>query len=182
MQEWLDIVDHDDVVVGRETRDKVHQLKHLHRSSHIVLFNSGGQVFVQLRSVNKDAGPGLWDSSAAGHVDSGETYLQCAVRELHEELGIRVEPHDLQSVGKLSAGERNGFEFTQIFTTFSDQPLVLQEEEIDDGRWVSPGELDSWLESGEDEFTEVFRLIWPAVRPSGCISNNIEREIRLKSD
>ncbi|MFK7892128.1 MAG: NUDIX domain-containing protein [Granulosicoccus sp.] len=164
MQEWLDIVDLDDVVVGRETRDKVHQLKLLHRSSHIVLFNSSGQVFVQLRSLKKDEGPGLWDSSAAGHVDSGETYLQCAVRELQEELGIRVEPEELQHVSKLAADERNGFEFTQIFTVFSDQPLVLQEEEIDDGRWLPPDELDLWLESAEGEFTGIFRLIWSVVR------------------
>ena len=83
MVEWLDIVDENDTVVGKAPRDQIHRENHRHRSAHIVLFNSQGQVFVQLRSMNKDNSAGLWDTSAAGHVDSGESYEQCAVRELN---------------------------------------------------------------------------------------------------
>ena len=36
--------------------------------------------------MSKDSSPGLWDSSASGHLDCGEDYDACAVRELREEL------------------------------------------------------------------------------------------------
>ena len=39
--------------------------------------------------MTKDTFPGAWDSSSSGHVDSGEDYDDCAVRELREELGLR---------------------------------------------------------------------------------------------
>ncbi len=164
MTEWLDIVDETDTVIGRAPRDHVHREGHLHRSAHIALFNSKGQIFVQLRSRFKDMAAGLWDTSAAGHVDSGESYEACAVRELQEELGVRVDAESLQSVGQLRPHERNGFEFTEVYVAFSDQVLVLQEEEVEDGRWVSLQELDLWMQQRPEDFTQVFRVICPMIR------------------
>lgn len=165
MSEWLDIVDDNDEVIGRAPRDQIHREKHFHRSSHIVVSNSVGEIFVQLRSLSKDNGAGLWDTSAAGHVDSGENYLDCAVRELSEELGVVVSPDELLWVKRLDPHVRNGFEFTDIFTLCCDQPLVLQAEEIDGGVWLMPDALDAWLDKEASVFTEVFRTIWPIVRP-----------------
>lgn len=161
--EWLDIVDVNDKVVGKETRAVIHKEGHLHRSTHIVLNNSKGDVFVQLRSKNKDIGGGLWDTSAAGHVDSGEVYLQCAVRELQEELGVVVEQSDLEFIVQLQPEERTGFEFTQVFRVVSDQSIVLQVEEIEDGRWLTPLDLSRWMEQSPEQFTDVFKAIWPKV-------------------
>lgn len=165
MIEWLDIVDANDSVIARAPRDLIHAGNHFHRSAHIAVFNSQSEVFVQLRSMQKDNSPGLWDTSAAGHVDSGENYLNCAVRELAEELGIQATPEALNFVSTIPPHERNGFEFTRIYTLVSDQTLVLQSEEIDDGRWVSPQQLDAWIEKDRPAFTESFLNIWLLVRP-----------------
>lgn len=165
MSERLDIVNEHDEVIGTATRDRVHLENHLHRSSHIALFNTRGEVFVQLRSMSKDNNAGLWDTSAAGHVDSGEAYLDCAVRELSEELGVVVEPDALQRVGRLTPTKQNGFEFTEVYRVCSEQKLVLQAEEIDDGRWLEPGALNQWMIEQPDAFTDVFHTIWPLVRP-----------------
>ena len=163
MTEWLDIVDEQDCIIGRDTRQNIHATGARHRSSHVVLYNSDGEVFVQLRSMNKDSGGGLWDTSAAGHVDSGETYDQCAVRELYEELGIRIDQSSLIRRCKLHPEQSNGFEFTCVYSVCSNQPLVLQTEEIDDGVWVLPHDLDQWIESRPEEHTEVFREIWKQI-------------------
>ena len=163
VNEWLDIVDECDQVVGRDTRMRVHEAGHFHRSSHIVLFNSSGQVFVQLRSMSKDSGAGLWDTSAAGHVESGESYVECAVREVREELGIEISATNLNRAATLEPQVRNGMEFTHVFTVTSDQALHLQTEEIDDGRWLLPADLQMWIDAEESAFTEVFRIIWPLV-------------------
>jgi isopentenyl-diphosphate delta-isomerase len=165
MIEWLDIVDENDIVIGRAPRDQIHAENNFHRSSHVMVFNSQGQAFVQLRSMRKDNSPGLWDTSAAGHVDSGEVYLDCAVRELAEELGVRTSPESLRYISSLPPEVRNGFEFTRIFTLVSDQALVLQPEEVDDGRWLSPSDIDTWIEKDRAAFTETFLIIWRLVRP-----------------
>ena len=86
--ELLDVVDADDRVIAVKTRGDIHAQGLKHRAVHILVFNGQGQVFLQKRSLSKDEQPGKWDSSAAGHVDSGETYLECASREIEEELGI----------------------------------------------------------------------------------------------
>lgn len=164
MDEWLDIVDESDTVIGCAPRYRIHAEGHYHRSSHIVLFNSQELIFVQLRSMNKDNGPGLWDSSAAGHVDSGESYLDCAVRELREELSVVVAPEALRLVGRLKPEERNGYEFSNIFTLRSEQRPVLQVEEIDDGQWLTPKQLDHWITERSSDFTQSFHTVWNIVR------------------
>ncbi len=163
MHEILDFVDGSDQVIGQATRAEVHRLKLKHRATHIVLSNCAAEVFVQLRSMQKDNNPGLWDTSAAGHVDAGETYLQCACRELKEELGIGVNEEELVPLCLLPPLAETGFEFAQIYTLTSDLALTLEVEEIDDGCWCSPDDLTAWMAQSPDDFTTAFRTIWQTV-------------------
>ena len=64
------------------TRHTVHREKLLHRAVHIFVFNQRGELFLQRRSQWKDMHPRCWDSSAAGHVNSGDNYDDTAPREL----------------------------------------------------------------------------------------------------
>ncbi len=86
--EILDVVDSEDLIIGKASRVQVHNNGLMHRSVHVLVFNSTGSLFLQKRSMIKGESPGLWDSSAAGHVESGEDYLNCAKRELEEELSL----------------------------------------------------------------------------------------------
>src|SRR6059058_5512119 len=95
-EEIFDIVDENDVVIGRNTRSEVHRLGLRHRAVHVLVFNSRGEVFLQKRSMKKDTFPGAWDSSSSGHLDSGEDYDACAVRELWEEIGLRLDEAPLR--------------------------------------------------------------------------------------
>ena len=81
-QEIFDVVNGRDEVIGRQLRSEVHRLGLKHRATHVLVFNSRSEVFLQKRSMKKDRQPGVWDSSVSGHVDSGEDYDACAVREL----------------------------------------------------------------------------------------------------
>src|SRR5256712_171863 len=107
-EEIFDVVNQRDEVIGRQTRNEVHRLGLMHRAAHVLVFNSRGQVFLKKRSLKKARQPGLWDSSASGHVDSEEDYDACAVRELNEELGLRLNdpPHRLFKLAARAATDQ----------------------------------------------------------------------------
>ena len=108
----FDVVDEKDRVIAVARRAEVHARGLLHRAVHVLVCRSNGDIFLQQRSMEKDSHPGKWDSSASGHLDSGEEYGPAAVRELQEELGI--EPAHLHEVGALPASEATGQEFVRI--------------------------------------------------------------------
>lgn len=53
------------------------------------------EVLLQRRA-NTGYRDGHWVAGAAGHVDLGESARETAVREAAEELGVRIDPQDLQ--------------------------------------------------------------------------------------
>lgn len=161
--ELLDVVDENDRVVGVKTRGEIHARGLMHRAVHILVFNRRGEVFLQKRSMSKDEQPGKWDSSAAGHVDSGEQYLDCACRELGEELGIAVEQPP-QPLFKLPASNLTGNEHCRVYRYRHDGPLELQPDEIDAGAWLDPAEMDRRVAAQDPDMTTALRLIWQRYR------------------
>jgi isopentenyldiphosphate isomerase len=161
--ELLDVVNDDDEVIGVERRGDIHAQGLMHRAVHILLFNSRGELFLQKRSLSKDEQPGKWDSSAAGHVDTGEDYLDCACREIGEELGVVVIA-PLQALFKLPASTRTGNEHCMVYQYFFDGPLILQADEIDDGEWVDPANMDRRVAEDDPLFTDGIKLIWQRYR------------------
>src|SRR5262249_53207043 len=95
--EPLPVVDENDRIGRYASRSEVHGNNLRHRAVHILIFNQAGEVYLQQRSRWKDRHPFKWDSSAAGHVNGGESYDETARRELKEELGIDV---PLQRISK----------------------------------------------------------------------------------
>jgi isopentenyl-diphosphate delta-isomerase type 1 len=162
-QELLDVVNEDDEIIGVKTRGEIHALGLMHRSVHILVFNSQGQLFIQKRSMSKDNAPGLWDSSAAGHVDSGEEYHSCAIRELGEELGITVSA-SLEPLFRLQASTITGMEHCTVYRFINDGPFELQAEEIDEGAWVSANEMDRRVCEEDPTLTLVLQFIWEKYR------------------
>jgi isopentenyldiphosphate isomerase len=161
--ELLDVVDENDEVIGVKSRGEIHADGLMHRAVHILVFNSRGELFLQKRSMNKDEQPGKWDSSAAGHVDSGEDYLACAQREIGEELGIVVD-RPLQPLFKLAASPRSGNEHCMVYRYRYDGPMLLQAEEIDDGDWIDPAAMDGRVANDDPALTDAIGLIWKRYR------------------
>ncbi len=158
-EEIFDVVNDRDEVVGCKPRGEVHRLGLLHRATHVLVFNASGQVFLQKRSMQKDRQPGLWDSSASGHVDSGEEYDPCAVRELREEIGLKpdVPPKRLF---KIAACRETDEEFVWVYRCDSEGPFELSPDEIERGEWFDRDQVTRWIAERPEEFASAFRLIW----------------------
>lgn len=94
MQE-LNIVDENDNIIGKDTRENIHKKGLLHREVHVWIYNKKGEILFQKRAEDKDLYPGLLDVSVGGHVEIGDDYLKTAIKELEEETGIKAEAKDL---------------------------------------------------------------------------------------
>lgn len=158
-EEIFDVVNEQDEVIDRRARGEVHRLGLRHRATHVLVFNARGEVFLQKRSLKKDRQPGVWDSSASGHLDSGEGYDDCAVRELGEEIGLKVSQPP-QRLFKIEACEETDQEFVWVYRCQHDGPFTLHPEEIDEGGWFTPVEVTRWMKDRPQDFASALLLIW----------------------
>ena len=161
--EILSVVDDQDQVIGQGRRDDIHRLGLSHRAIHVLVFRPDGQVFLQKRGEHKQESPGLWDSSVAGHVDAGETYDACCVREIREEIGIRVIEMP-KRLFKLGASPQTGMEFCWVYRLVTDLELELDYTEMETGQWFTQPQVDRWLRDLAENFADSFQLIWHQFR------------------
>jgi isopentenyl-diphosphate delta-isomerase type 1 len=157
--EIFDVVNERDEVIGQERRREVHRRGLRHRAVHVLVFNARGELFLQKRSMTKDTFPGVWDSSASGHVDSGEGYDACAVRELREELGWEATA-PLERLFKLDACAETGQEFVWVYRCHAGGPFALHPEEIERGGWFTPDAVSRWVSETPGDFARAFVTIW----------------------
>ena len=158
-EELFDVVNDRDEVIGQRPRREVHRLGLKHRAVHMLVFNARRQLFLQKRSLKKDCFPGTWDSSASGHLDVGESYDACAVREVREELGLLL-PLAPRRLFKIDACPETGQEFVWVYRCENEGPFVLHPDEIECGDWFAPDHIQMWLAEKPGEFASGLVLIW----------------------
>ena len=151
--EMFDIVDENGEPTGTvKERTKVHEDGDLHRTSHVWIVrdnNKGGlDVLLQKRSESKDSNPGCYDISSAGHIPAGCGYLDSALRELKEELGIDAssEELELRLIRRISYSDifhGKLFKDNQVTRVYKMkrnyidiEKLNLQKEEVEEVIWM----------------------------------------------
>jgi 16S rRNA (adenine1518-N6/adenine1519-N6)-dimethyltransferase len=152
--EMFDVVDEHDHVQRQASRHEVHTNHWLHRAVHIFVFNREGELFLQKRSRLKDAHPSRWDSSAAGHVNAGDDYQETALREVEEELGVKVDRVEL--VTKIAASPMTGWEFVHLFRAEHEGPFRLPPAEIETGSFFAVPTIREWIARRPEEFATGF--------------------------
>jgi isopentenyldiphosphate isomerase len=162
-EEIFDVVNERDEVIARHPRSEVHRLGLKHRAVHVLIFNARGEIFLQKRSMAKDTFPGVWDSSASGHLDTGEDYDECAVREVGEELGLRL-AQTPRRLFKIDACPETGQEFVWVYRCESEGPFELHVEEIECGGWFTSEAVTAWMREKPGDFASALRLIWERLK------------------
>lgn len=112
--ELVDIVDQHDRPLAIMPKSEAHRQSLYHRSVFVLVFNPAGKLYLQKRGPKKAIYPGRFDLSVTGHVQAGEARLDAALRELQEELGLRV--HTLTRLDAIPASEQTGYEFITLFS------------------------------------------------------------------
>ncbi len=152
------VVDADNRFLRWEERRTIHEQRFVHRSIHVLVFDTRGRLLIQRRHRDKQTYPGWWDSSCAGHVDESDytgapdddldaVYRNVARRELEEELGVTAPVTELERFAPPADGWH--YEQIRLFRAESDGPFRLQEEEVEEYRLVTPAEYDAMDEGGE---------------------------------
>lgn len=172
--EIFDIVNDHDEVIGQAPRREVHARGLWHRAVHVLVFNARGEVFLQKRSMLKDTAKGKWDSSSSGHVDSGEDYDACAVRELREEISLTVAQAP-RRLFKIDARKETGWEFCWVYRCESEGPFILHPDEIETGAWFSPDTVTKWVAEKPDDFASAFVFLWQRLTSDRFGENRGER-------
>ena len=105
----------------------------------VIVRHTDGEYLLMQRDSRKHYG-GMWEATAGGSALQGESPLDCAIRELREETGIRAE--QLEEVGRVRAAGRNAIycEFLCI-TDCKKDSIILQEGETSAYKWVTQDEL-----------------------------------------
>jgi isopentenyl-diphosphate delta-isomerase type 1 len=161
--ERLTVVDEHDRPVGVATREFVHRHGLRHRSVHILVFDPAGRLLLQKRARGKDENPGLWDTSAAGHVAAGEGYARAARRELAEELGIR--PRGVpRRLFRIPAGAATGWEFCTVYRVVHCGRVQPDRGEIERVQWFTVERVTRWVGADAPDLTEAFKGIWRLYR------------------
>lgn len=158
-EEIFDVVNERDEVIDQKPRREVHARGLWHRAVHVLVFNARGEVFLQKRSMKKDIAAGKWDSSSSGHLDTGEAYDACAVREVREEIGLTL-TQTPERLFKIDACPETGWEFCWIYRCANEGPFTLHPEEIETGAWFAPDAVTKWMNGKPEDFASAFVLIW----------------------
>lgn len=146
--ELLDLVNEQDEIIGTVWKSEAHKNpKLIHREIAIAVFNDGGKVLLQQRSMNKTQ-PGSWKITAAGHIGNGENPINAAKRELKEELGLEVKPIFFKKIFQAEKNEAK-FYWTYYALVSGEPERKLDYSEVMDSKWVKVEDLKSFSKTND---------------------------------
>ncbi|MEM9338345.1 MAG: NUDIX domain-containing protein [Bacteroidota bacterium] len=115
---------------------------------HVCIFNSNGQLLIQQRQPFKEGWPNMWDLTASGSAQTGETSNVAAERELFEEIGYKANLSNARPI--FTANFKSGFD--DYYTVEADinlDELVLQDAEVKSIKWAERNEIIESIRSGD---------------------------------
>lgn len=145
------------------SRNKAHRDGITHGASHTFIYKRENGVLsflLQRRSYNKDSFPGYLDTSSAGHIEFGSDFLDTAIKELCEELGLKASPEDLEELFEQKIHWESNFnsrnfiddEINKVYAlecNFDMSDISLQEEEVCEVVWMTADDILAELEKEE---------------------------------
>jgi isopentenyl-diphosphate delta-isomerase type 1 len=140
--EFFDVVDEDDNVIGKASREECHKKGLIHRSVMFFVFDEEGKVLVTKRTKTKDFFPGYWSIVLGGHVHSGESYDEAVMREMDEEAGLKAKPFLISSFKKRIPEEK---ENVKVYGIIARDKITLNNEELESGEFLGLEELEEIL-------------------------------------
>jgi len=158
--ELIDICDENNNLLGiQKMKNEAHRNGLWHRASHIWIYNSKGEILLQLRAKEKSLYPDMWDISAAGHINAGEDPVTSGLREVEEEIGLKLKKEDLdffiirKNKDIFRDIKNNEFYYVYFFKFDGDiNKLKLQQEEVRRIQFFPINKIEEELKINPDRY------------------------------
>ena len=113
----------------------------------VYIQNSEGKFLIQKRSQRKN---GLY-ATTGGHPKSGESSLEGIITEVKEEIGLELNPNDLQLYFSGRSDKEKVFwdDYYMKVDSLDIKKLKLQEEEVSCVEWSSEDEIIKLMKEGK---------------------------------
>lgn len=112
--------------------------------------STGAEVLIQKRSPSKAVKPGMFDISAAGHVDEGETSIAAAIRETQEEIGLVAELDKIEFAFRLrKTNVANCIATVYLCQVDSSFIPKFDDGEVESTKWFSMSDFRKVIENPE---------------------------------
>ena len=174
MTETVILVDEKDEPVGYEDKISAHSNGgKLHRAFSIFVFNSNGEILLQLRAKAKHHFRGLWTNPCCSHPRRDETLEQATHRKLKQEFGFDTDLHEeLSFIYRATDPESNltEHEFDHVFVGKFDGVPKPNPEEIDDWKWTTLSKLKQDLRTNPERYTPWFRIAFDRLERKGLVA------------
>jgi isopentenyldiphosphate isomerase len=126
-------------------RSVVHSkpVKYWHGVVNVWLVNNAGELMVSKRSGYVSSNPGKWQTYFGGHVSAGMTHIKTAVKELEEEVGLKIDSTDLYLIDKGQFANDDHLHFYESYAYLfngSPEELEFSDGEISEARWMQMSE------------------------------------------
>lgn len=144
----IDVLNSKGEFVGEvKTRKEIHEAGLWHRISYGFIFDGSNNVLLQKRA-NSKISAGKWDKTIGGHVETGESCYRTLLRKAKEEIGIVLDPSEIEHFGcaisDFSEGAINCHIFVEgyiIRKNINIDSLKINKNEIEELKWFKKEEI-----------------------------------------
>lgn len=160
LDEYLDLVDENDNVIGKKKRSEVYaeNLSNF-RVVNAFVVNSKGEIWIPRRAANKRIFPLCLDMSMGGHVESGESYEETLKRETQEELNIDTDKTQVRLLGHLSPQKDGVSANMNVYEIKMDETPNYNKSDFIEYFWLTPKALFEKIADGEKTKGDLPKLV-----------------------
>ena len=153
--EWIDIVDENNQLTGQvEDRWVAYDKGLWKRTVSCWIMNEKGEVLLQKRTANKKLNPNKW-AKTGGQIDSGETPEEAIIREVEEEIGIRIPKEQIKVVDIFKKNNKNPqFAYQFVFVVnYKIEEYKLQKEEVSEVKYTTIEDIEMAKKNNDANYT-----------------------------
>jgi len=158
--EFVVLVDEQDNAIGTMEKQQAHVEGVLHRAFSIFIFNSEKELLLQKRASSKYHCGGLWTNTCCSHPRENESVVDAANRRLQEEMGMQSSLKPIFTF-VYKAEFANGLtehEFDHVYFGESNEMPSINNEEVEDFRFIGMKELQLEIKESPNNFTPWFLI------------------------
>jgi isopentenyl-diphosphate delta-isomerase len=158
--EFVILVDDNDLPAGKLEKMEAHRKGLLHRAFSIFIFNDRGELMLQQRAISKYHSPGLWTNTCCSHPRIDEDTQAAAHRRLKEEMGFDC---DLQEIFSFTykADVGNGLtehEFDHVLVGVYNHPPRINRNEVENWKNMAMADIKKDMLDKPEDYTIWFRI------------------------